>query len=292
MCFYGGSMFGYVNINKPELKMKDFYKYKAYYCGLCKTLKDRYGRLGQMTLSYDMTFLILLLTSLYESDTSREQNRCVIHPVKKHDTLTNEITEYVADMNIALTYYHLLDDWQDDKSVAGLAGAKALQKAYKKIDKRYPRQCKVIRECLNHLQECEVRNETDIDLVSRCFGELMSELFVCFQDRWEESLRKMGFYLGKFIYILDAYDDIEKDIKHNSYNPLIPLHKQASYEEDSRNILTMMMAECTKEFEKLPCLIDIDILRNILYEGVWTKFEAITIREAKRKEQKNDSKSI
>ncbi|MDF2942514.1 MAG: hypothetical protein K0S01_1372 [Herbinix sp.] len=285
-------MFGYVNINKPELKMKDFYKYKAYYCGLCKTLKDRYGPLGQMTLSYDMTFLILLLTSLYESETIREQNRCVIHPVKKHDTLVNEITEYVADMNIALTYYHFLDDWNDDKSVPGLAGAKALQNAYKKIEKQYPRQCQVIKESLKRLQECEQKKETNIDFVSRCFGELMSELFLYRLDMWEENLRKIGFFLGKFIYILDAYDDIVKDIKKDSYNPLIALFKEPTYETDSRNMLTMMMAECTKEFEKLPCLMDIDILRNILYEGVWTKFDAITMREAKRKEQKNDSKSI
>ncbi|WFR55508.1 DUF5685 family protein [Anaerocolumna sp. AGMB13025] len=268
-------MFGYVNIYKPELKMKDFYKYKAYYCGLCKTLKDRYGRLGQMTLSYDMTFLVLLLTSLYESDTVKDQNRCIIHPVKKHDTLCNEITEYVADMNIALSYYHFLDDWQDEKSVAGLAGSKALKRAYGKINGKYPRQCSVIRECLNRLMESETQKETSIDIVSGCFGELMAELFVYRQDMWEDSLRKTGFYLGKFIYILDAYDDLEKDIKNNSYNPLIGISKDEDYEEKCMSMLNMMMAETTREFEKLPCLLDIDILRNILYLGVWSKLETL-----------------
>ncbi|MGB8451758.1 MAG: DUF5685 family protein [Anaerocolumna sp.] len=285
-------MFGYVNIYKPELKMKDFYKYKAYYCGLCKTLKDRYGPLGQMTLSYDMTFLILLLTSLYESNTVRQQNRCVIHPVKKHDTLYNEITEYVADMNIALSYYHFLDDWQDEKSIPGLAGATALKRAYNKISKKYPRQCNVIRESLNRLLECEENKETNIDIVARCFGELMSEIFVYHQDMWEESLRKTGFYLGKFIYLLDAYDDLEKDIKNKSYNPLIGIYKDESYEEKCESMLTMMMAETTRAFEKLPCLLDIDILRNILYEGVWTKLDTIKLREMKGKEHKNDSESI
>jgi hypothetical protein len=285
-------MFGYVNIYKPELKMKDFYKYKAYYCGLCKTLKDRHGRIGQMTLSYDMTFLIILLTSLNETEVIREQNRCLVHPVKKHDTLYNDITEYVADMNIVLSYYHLLDDWIDEKNVAGFAGAKAFQKSNKKIETQYPRQCQAIRACLNRLQDYEKKNETNIDLVSGCFGELMSELFVYRQDRWEENLRKVGFYLGKFIYILDAYDDKEKDIKHSTYNPLIALLPEAYYVENCRQMLTMMMAECTREFEKLPCLIDIDILHNILYEGVWTKFDAITERETIRKEQNNDSRSI
>lgn len=282
-------MFGYVNVYKPELKMKDFYKYKAYYCGLCKTLKDKYGRFGQMTLSYDMTFLILLLTSLYESETTRLQNRCLVHPVKKHDTLVNEITEYVADMNIMLTYHHLLDDWMDEKNLAGLAGAGLLMQQYRRISEKYPRQCRVAKECLAKLQECEKLKETNIDLVSRCFGELMAELFVYQEDRWEQSLRSIGFYLGKYIYILDAYDDMEKDRKKKSYNPLLALEKGETFDEDCRNILTMMMAQCTREFEKLPCLLDMDILHNILYDGVWTKFDEIQKERNRRKEQEHDS---
>ncbi len=285
-------MFGYVNVYKPELKMKDFYKYKAYYCGLCKTLKEKYGRFGQMTLSYDMTFLILLLTSLYESETRKVQNRCLVHPVKKHDSLINEITDYVADMNIALTYHHLKDDWQDEKSIAGLTGAGLLKRDYQRIAEAYPRQCSVIQESLQRLQACEGEQESNLDLVSRCFGELMSELFVYRKDPWEESLRKVGFYLGKYIYILDAYDDIDKDRKHGSYNPLLTECDKESFEEDCRRILTMMMAECTREFEKLPCLLDIDLLHNILYDGVWTRFDQIQKERSQRKEQDNDNKSV
>lgn len=288
----GADMFGYVNINKPELKVKDFYKYKAYYCGFCKTLKSKYGRFGQITLSYDMTFLIILLTSLYESYTVKEQNRCMIHPVKKHDTLCNEITDYAADMNIALTYHHFLDDWQDEKSIAGLAGAEILKSQYKKIVNKYPRQCQQISESLQQLQECENNKEMNLDNVSRCFGELMSELFVYRQDMWDETVRRLGFYLGKFIYIIDAYDDIEKDIKKNCYNPLINRYGQETFEEECRMLLTMMMAECTKEFEKLPLLIDIDILRNILYEGVWSRFEMINNKRKNEDGQINDYKSI
>lgn len=247
-------MFGYVNIHKPELKMKDFYKYKAYYCGLCRTLNKRYGKLGQMTLSYDMTFLVILLTSLYESETKHERKRCIIHPVKKHNILLNEMTEYVADMNIALTYHHFLDDWKDERSVAGLAGAKALKRAYRKISKRYPRQCQEITDSLTKLAQCEKDNETDIDKVSRCFGELMAAIFAYREDIWEETLRRLGFYLGKYIYILDAYDDIEHDRKKGCYNPLVVLADKGSFDEDCRNMLTMMMAECTREFEKLPCV--------------------------------------
>lgn len=285
-------MFGYVNINKPELLVKDFYKYKAYYCGFCKTLKSRYGYLGQMTLSYDMTFLIILLSSLYESNPELKKQRCVVHPIRKQNIISNDITQYAADMNIALTYHHFMDDWKDEKSVGGLTGARLLKRYYRKINRKYPRQCSKISECLTSLQKCEQNGITDIDTVSRCFAELMAELFIYRQDMWEERLRKLGFYLGKFIYILDAYDDIEKDRKSGSYNPLLTLYEKESFEADCRKMLTMVMAECSNEFEKLPCLTDIYILRNILYEGVWTKFNRIHDERVRRKEQNNDSRSI
>jgi hypothetical protein len=268
-------MFGYVNVYKPELKMKDYYKYKAYYCGLCQTLKQKYGYLGQMTLTYDMTFLIILLTSLYESNTPRKQHRCLIHPVKKQNMLMNAISEYAADMNIILTYYHFLDDWQDERSVKGFAGMALLKRDFKTICNRYPRQCKAIKEGLIRLKTCEENHETNLDVVAGCFGDLMAEMFVYKQDIWEDSLRKTGFYLGKFIYIMDAYDDIEKDSKNASYNPLTEIYNTSSFKENCKNIMTMMMAECASEFEKLPCLIEIDILRNILYNGVWMKFDSI-----------------
>lgn len=268
-------MFGYVKIFGPELKMKDYYKYKAYYCGLCRTLKEEFGFIGQMTLTYDMTFLIILLTSLYEMETDQKQSHCLVHPVKKVTMLTNEITRYVAEMNIVLSYHHLKDDWQDEHSMAGLTGSGLLGKFYRKIELNYPEKCSIIKKCLKRLNDCEIRGETDIDMVAGCFGELMSELFVWKKDRWEDILRKTGFYLGKFIYILDAYEDREKDIKKNSFNPLKDLSVKEEYEDSIKNMLTMMMAECSGEFEKLPCLFDIDILRNILYDGVWVKYNAL-----------------
>lgn len=266
-------MFGYVTAYKPELKMKDFYKYKAYYCGLCRVLREKYGFAGQMTLTYDMTFLVILLTSLYECETMREERRCMVHPVKKQKMLSNEITEYAADMNIVLTYFHFADDWQDEKSKAGLAGLRAFRGTYLKIQEKYPKKCHVIRKCLRRLRECEEKEEQNIDLTARCFGELMAELFAYRQDVWEKTLRRMGFYLGKFIYILDAYDDIEKDLESGSYNALRLVYGREDFDEKCREMMNYVLAECTSQFERLPCIEDVDILRNILYVGVWEKFD-------------------
>ena len=276
-------MFGYVTICEPELKMKDYRKYKAYYCGLCKVLKERYGTVGQITLTYDMTFAIILLTSLYESKTEHEEHICKVHPVKKQSMLCNDITKYAADMNIVLAYYHMKDDWDDENKISAYAGMKALRKKASLIEKSYPRQCKVIKESLDKLGELEKNNCTNIDHVSGCFGHLMEELFVYKEDIWTPTLRKLGFYLGKFIYIMDAYDDLEKDLKENTYNPLKDMYDKKGFDDKILKMLKMMMAETAAQFEKLPCILDEDILRNIIYDGVWSRYRE-KIKE-KNKEQ-------
>lgn len=281
-------MFGYITIDKLELKVKDYYKYRAYYCGLCKTLKERHGRLGQMTLTYDMTFLILLLTSLYEQEPESEKQRCLAHPTKKHWMLWNTFSEYAADLNIALAYHNFLDDWFDEKKLTGYAGAAYLKKTYHKIAKKYPRQCKAIEEGLKKLSACEQRNEENLDIVSDCFGEIMGELFVYYDDIWADNLRRLGAYLGKFIYLLDAYDDISKDKKKGNYNPFLSMSQQPDFEETCEDILQMLMAECAREYEKLPLLHEADILHNILYMGVWVKMKNKKLGE----EKKDDDRSL
>lgn len=277
-------MFGYVTAYKPELKMKDFYKYKAYYCGLCKVLREKHGFLGQLTLTYDMTFLVILLHSLYESDMNFEEHRCVVHPAKKQKMLYNEITEYAADMNIVLTYFHFVDDWKDEKSKAGLVGVRAFRKTYLEIEKKYPKKCRIIRSCLKKLQACEEQKEENIDITARYFGELMAELLTYRQDVWTKTLRRMGFYLGKFIYILDAYDDVEQDLESGSYNALISLYGEPDFDERCKEMMTYVLAESTSQFERLPCIEDADILRNILYVGVWEKYDKKQLEKNKEEE--------
>ncbi|AWY98640.1 MAG: DUF5685 family protein [Blautia sp.] len=281
-------MFGYIMTDKPELKVKEFYRYKGYYCGLCHALRREYGFRGRMTLTYDMTFLVLFLTSLYEPETRELQEHCPIHPVKKIPMLQNEISEYGAKMNILLTYFKFEDDWKDDKSLQGAAGMRLFRKKTEKICREYKRQAHAVQKQLKILSAYEEKQEENLDLVAGAFGCLMAELFVYRQDIWEEDLRKFGFYLGKFIYILDAYDDLEEDLKTGSYNPLKTLKKQCedleTYEQRVKEILLMMMAEATAVFEKLPCLLDAEILRNILYSGVWSKYNKIQKERQEKRE--------
>lgn len=283
-------MFGYVTVCEPELKVKDLKKYRAYYCGLCRTLKEDYGFMGQMTLTYDMTFAVILLSSLYETTTKHEEHRCKVHPAKRQHMLQNEITSYAAAMNVLLAYYHMEDDWQDDRKVSSLMTKSLIQGKAKKTIEKYPRQSEIIRKSLKELGECENENSMDIDRAAGCFGRLMAELFVWKEDIWEKTLRKMGFYLGKFIYLMDAYEDLPEDRKKNRYNPLKELAKRPDYEAQMEQILRMMIAESTVRFEQLPCLVDVDILRNILYDGVWNHYNKIQMK--KREDNKDEQKSI
>ena len=281
-------MFGYVVMNKPEIRFKDFDLYRSFYCGLCRELREKYGISGQITLTYDMTFVVVLLSALYEPPTQKGTTRCVIHPVCRQPVRKNAATEYGADMNVLLTYYKCMDDWEDEKKFAALGYGKILQRKNNRLSRRYPEKAEKIRKLLEKLSQMEKAGETDIDKMSGCFGQIMEEIFAWKKDVWEESLRRMGFYLGKFIYILDAYDDVEKDVKNGNYNPFAEKYIMKGFDEQVRQLLIMMMAQTCREFEKLPIIKYTDILRNILYSGVWCRFEMIARKRREAGEKKHD----
>ena len=275
-------IFGYVVVNKGDLRFREYDEYRGYYCGLCQTLKKRFGLAGQLSLSYDMTFLVMLLTSLYEPIDNREMKRCIAHPLKKQYCKSNEYTEYVADMTVLLSYYKCQDDWVDEKKLLKKVYGDILRGKSKKQRELYQIKEKIIIENLKNLSMAEKNKEDDLDVVAGYFGNILSELFVVKEDEWSDNLRKIGYYLGKYIYIMDAYDDLEKDLKKGNYNPFSEkMCNTGNFDFLVKEILTIMAAECAKEFEKLPLLNDVDILRNILYSGIWTKYEMVRAKRSK-----------
>ena len=112
-------MFGYVRPYGKDLSEEEKKRYKAVYCGLCRVLNEKYGLAGRMGLNFDMTFLLLLLSSLYEPEEKQRETICPPHPVKKHPEVMTAFTEYAAGMTVALTYYKALDDWEDERKASG-----------------------------------------------------------------------------------------------------------------------------------------------------------------------------
>ena len=267
-------MFGYVIPNQAALSPEAQARYRSAYCGLCRRIGALHGLRGRLTLSYDLTFLDLLLSSLYDGETALHTgaDHCPIHPIRKVDWRSSGPTDYCADLSVALHYYNAQDKWNDDRSLLGLGFEALLAAPTAAAVERWPRQCSAIRACLDRLTQYEAEGSEDLDAVSGCFGDLMAELFDYKQDHWSPELRSIGFHLGKYIYLLDAYDDLDRDLKKGVYTPLRSLHQLPGYEEEMREIFELLLANCARSFERLPCVEDVDLLRNILYSGVWLKY--------------------
>lgn len=274
-------MFGYIGIN-PELLSKEMLqRYQSYYCGLCDVLKKRHGNLGRITLSYDMTFLLILLSSLYEPDENLTQRTCLAHPINKCMHTSNALSQYIADMNIALAYFKFKDDWVDDHNALAYGQMKMLQHAYNQTNEIYPEKCACIASCLRTISEIENANSLQIDAPANLTGALLGEIFVYQHDQWQEPLRQIGEMLGRFIYVMDAFEDMEEDEKKHRYNPLLAMKHHDDFLDICQDYLMLTMANCAQAFETLPLIQDIEILQNILYGGVWRKYVAICEKRKK-----------
>lgn len=273
-------MFGYVQANLADLTQEEKERYESAYCGLCRTIGKRHGQLARLGLSYDLTFLGLLLTSLYEPEEQCDSCRCMIHPCKKKCSVTNRYMEYAADMSVVLVYYKCMDDWKDDKNLTRFCYGKLLQHSCKRLEKVWPRQCTVIRQELAELARIEESKSQNPDAAANSFGRLMAELFVVQQDNWEPYLRELGYGIGKFIYIADAAVDYEKDKRKGSYNPLLLTNIEP---ENMKGILSSLLGESSKAFEFLPLVQDAHLLKNILYSGIWQKYNQETEKREKKK---------
>ncbi|MDU4258405.1 DUF5685 family protein [Intestinibacter bartlettii] len=269
-------MFGYVRINKMDLTFREFDYYKGYYCGLCKYLKENHGEVSRLSLNYDITFLIVILTALYKLDSDITYERCIANPLKKKMRIVNEITEYAASMNILLSYYKLEDNLYDDNGIKDKLAYELYKGKLKKSYEKYPQKAEYIKQQLGNLRELEKQESKSIDKVSNTFGNLMGEIFVYKKDEYEQNLRNIGFNLGKYIYILDAYEDLEEDNKKGRYNPFIDyIDKKEELKNKVDRLISMSLGMATKNIEQLNLEFNKSIIDNIIYSGVYLRYKSI-----------------
>ena len=261
-------MFGYVTANWKELTKEQQTRYGAVYCGICRCIRSQSSNLCRSALSYDMAFLALLLMSLYEPEEVSGNNACILHPIKKRPWVENEFVRYGADMNVALAYYNFADDWQDDHKLSAKTMMGIFGKQLPRIEEGYPRQCAAIRECTQRLAQLEKTLCDNPDEPAGAFGELMGEILTYREDLWAPRLRQMGMALGRFIYLLDAAVDYDKDKRKGKYNPFLAMGTGKDWSR-WEEYLVLTMGRCTASYEMLPLVQDKDLLDNILYSGVW-----------------------
>lgn len=273
-------MFGYLVADTAALTQEQMQRYKACYCGLCRSLEKRHGQLSRLTLNYDMTFLVLLLSSLYEPEETMGEDCCIRHPKTPQTWVNSQICDYAADVNLALAYLKCLDDWEDEASLLALVQARGLRAGYEAAEKVWPLQCAAMDQAMKELHVIERENRDAPDEAAACFGRLMAELFVYCEDRWADDLRHMAHALGRFIYLMDACMDLDGDTFHNRYNPFRRYYGLQDNEQRFRDILKMQLGECVFYFDRLPLVQDVGLLKNILCAGLWTQFD----HKFKRKE--------
>ena len=241
---------------------------------------------SRLALSYDMAFLALLLLSLYEPEEETGIRACSLHPFRPRPWVDDPIIAYCADMNVALGYYKALDDYQDEQKARSKMAINLFAKSMDRICFQYPRQCKAIEQNIQKLTTLEKAHCDNPDVVAACFGKLMAELFVYKEDQWQDTLRQIGSYLGRFIYLADAAIDYRSDLKKESYNPFIEMKTGEDWER-WEEYLVLAMGRCADYYERLPLVQDKNLLDNILYSGVWLSY-----RQQQRGERKHGTRSL
>lgn len=292
-------MFGFVVADAGALSEEEKERYRAVYCGLCLALRDRYGQLSRACLTYDLTFFVLLCSSLHEPEETQGASHCVMHPAPAAPRAwaRSAWTDYAADLSVALAYHKVLDDVADDGDLAARAAERLLAGAYERARARIPEQCAEIERAMAAIRAIEgaERNNTpalsdstetacvsplsadatdtalafDPDAAAREFGRMLGRLFAHNQGFWAEAMEALGNGLGRFIYLMDATVDFANDARTGSYNPFVTLGSDA---DAMRATLALAAADAAAPYERLPLVQDAHLMDAILYSGVWAQF--------------------
>ena len=290
-------MFGYVTPYKMELKIKDYEMFKAYYCGLCISIKNNFSNLCRMSLNYDMTFLGILLDSLECSKHKYVVTKCIAHPMKKKPkVIDNKALDYAAFCNVALVYYKLLDDYNDDNSLNKKFISMYIKKFINKSKEDLSPLLVNTEENIKKLSSLEKSQDIiSIDELSDPFASLTAFIISYYykNEDFYDNLYNLGYNLGRWIYIIDAYDDLKEDMEKHKFNAINKAFntENLSYEDliaqqvNRIEFNLLMSANTTVEaLNKLPINKNEDLLFNILQLGLMNKIEIIKSRSDKKHE--------
>lgn len=270
-------MFGYVRICKPELKISEYDRYKGVYCTLCKRLGKRYGTIARFTLSYDFTFVALLHMAVADGCPGFKKGRCVYNPLKK--CLYSKETaaaDLAADYAMLLLYYKLCDNVADERGLRRFCARilrALLSRSHKKAAALHPEKEQWVKDYLENQQELERRPTVSTDEAAEPTAALTGKLLSSFaaDEKERRVLDRLGYCVGRFVYLADAADDLEKDLKKGGFNPLRPLYEAEGKEGVNAFVnasLTGTVSEAKAAYELLTVRRFDGILRNILWQGL------------------------
>lgn len=272
-------MFGYVVIDKPNILIKDYQTYRAYYCGLCKAIGKQNGQGMRLTLNYDIVFLALLAYNYENKDPVFKKGRCPVHPVRKIEYVDDrEIFGKIADVNAILGYYKTLDDVVDEGKHRVISSI--VKGYYKKAEKRLPTFAESVKKGYEEIREKEKKRES-ADRIAETFGSMLMKAADAVTDKSDALLRKLLFYIGKWIYTIDAVDDLKKDAENHNFNPF--LRENQSYDDtlydkidgEARAILFDCIDNIRSAYDEMKIVVSEGALSNVVYLGLKTRTEQI-----------------
>jgi len=305
-------VFGYVRPEKQELLMRDFTLYRAVYCGLCKAIGRRYGQLPRLSLTYDMTFLSLLLLAFSTVEPVIVREACILNPVKKKPVAAHPLLDYAADLSCLLAYESSRDDARDDKPVRGRLVSSLFYRSARKAAEARPSAALIVSEGLERLSAME-EGPPSLDAAD-CFGAMLGGLFEDgftfllsdekaaaanaerddpgsgmegnepgiraggeepgekaedqawysredFPDLYTILLREAGCALGRWVYLMDALDDLNEDRASGSWNPL-------AGQDDAGGTAEALLIEAEEAVDRNLALLTYERFGSLVYNIV------------------------
>ena len=286
-------MFGYLRIQKSELLVREYESYKAVYCGLCKQLGKDYSFLTRMILSYDCTFYAMLLMSLERSCTGFKKGRCTCNPLKKcrFACCKSDSFSKAAAFSVISAYYKLLDDLYDSgffKRLAVRLIKPFFSRWRKKAIKRFPELDPPVEEMMRAQREVEAGDDPGIDPAAHPTGHMLGTVFSL--EAKDEGQRRIfyefGYHLGRWIYLIDAADDLEKDKKKGGFNPFKDIAEEELQDQQTA-VLNQSLARAYDAYNLITFIDFKGILDNMMLYGFPSKQNAVVYRQEESKNEQS-----
>ena len=290
-------MFGYVKTDLPNMYMKDNTLYKAMYCGLCKGIGKSCGQKARFLLSYDLTFLSVFLHNILDKDVCVKNQTCIIHPIIKRPIAESDpLTERIGALNVIMAYHKLNDDVID--SGKGKLKRGFFTSSYKKAKKKEPVLDQIVEKWYNQLLQYEKSNIDSVDMSADPFGQMLADIVKHLTgELFDDNLYQLSYSLGKWIYLIDAVDDFDKDKKSKNFNVFVNAYKDCATKEQfittyAREIVTILsellcnIENCNRQVKYK---FNHDLIDNILNLGI--KEQTKIVLENKKCKIKKSTKS-
>ncbi|MBQ8406336.1 MAG: hypothetical protein IJY38_00315 [Clostridia bacterium] len=290
-------MFGYVRADRPNLYIKDDVLYKAMYCGVCKGISAVCGQRARMGLSYDITFLSVILHNIKGVDVKIEKSHCLTHRIRsKPMAEVDELTKMLGAINTCLAYYKYTDDICDEKK--GRAKRSLFKRGYKRAKKAYPEIDRIIKSNLENQERAEKKKTASIDMAADATALMIAQLSdLLLEDKKTAHTNKLFYALGKWIYLIDALDDYDKDVKKGLYNPFALTYQKEckaqllkEHKGEIEYIFHTLFYDIRESLSEIKFHFNRDLSDNILLRGLPAQTEKIMCcackKESEDKEQK------